>query len=389
LYVGGTGEENYSSIQEAIWNASDGDTVYVYDDSSPYYEQLSIYKKISLIGEDKNTTIIDGQNIFDIVVRILSDEILISGFTIKNCRGPGNEFENSVIEIRYSEHVTIRNNIFKIGDIDYNDWTSAVELYNSTHCTVENNNISDHLPQRRTIGVLLFDSSSYNIVSGNDISCYTVGIGIWDYNTNNKYNNIIDNYVHHNLQGIGIHFDSYNKIMNNIIEYNEAYGINSEYMYHTVISDNIISNNGEGEEFDTGIKIDGTNNDISNNYISYNNPTGVYIWDSNNNIENNHISNNYQIGVYVFFSHGCKISKNNLIDNGNYNAYFENNFIHSFSNKWRNNFWGDNYGIIIHTVKGFIYLGGLIFFRLPWFNIDWLPARKPYEIGTMQGCDIV
>ena len=33
LYVGGTGEGNYTKIQDAIDNASDGDTVYVFDDS--------------------------------------------------------------------------------------------------------------------------------------------------------------------------------------------------------------------------------------------------------------------------------------------------------------------------------------------------------------------
>ena len=31
LYVGGTGPGNYTSIQNAVDNASDGDTVFVYD----------------------------------------------------------------------------------------------------------------------------------------------------------------------------------------------------------------------------------------------------------------------------------------------------------------------------------------------------------------------
>jgi len=35
LYVGGNGEGNYSSIQDAINNASEGDIVFVFDDSSP------------------------------------------------------------------------------------------------------------------------------------------------------------------------------------------------------------------------------------------------------------------------------------------------------------------------------------------------------------------
>jgi hypothetical protein len=42
LYVGGSGPGNYTTIQQAINDASNGDTVYVYDDSSPYKEQVSV-----------------------------------------------------------------------------------------------------------------------------------------------------------------------------------------------------------------------------------------------------------------------------------------------------------------------------------------------------------
>ena len=53
LYVGGNGTGNYSKIQDAINDSSDGDTVYVYDDSSPYYENLIVDKPITLKGENK------------------------------------------------------------------------------------------------------------------------------------------------------------------------------------------------------------------------------------------------------------------------------------------------------------------------------------------------
>jgi hypothetical protein len=38
LYVGGSGPGNYSKIQDAVDNTSDGDTVFVYDDASPYLD---------------------------------------------------------------------------------------------------------------------------------------------------------------------------------------------------------------------------------------------------------------------------------------------------------------------------------------------------------------
>ena len=57
LYVGGSGPGNYSTIQSAINDAVDDDTVFVYDDSSPYNENVVVDKSIELTGEDKNTTI--------------------------------------------------------------------------------------------------------------------------------------------------------------------------------------------------------------------------------------------------------------------------------------------------------------------------------------------
>ncbi len=83
LYVGGDGLGNYSSIQSAIDYARNGDTVFVYDDSSPYIENVVVDKTINLIGEDKNTTIIDG-NLSGDVINISANWVNISGFTIQN-----------------------------------------------------------------------------------------------------------------------------------------------------------------------------------------------------------------------------------------------------------------------------------------------------------------
>ena len=49
-------------IQDAVNDASNGDTIYVYNGSSPYYEiTIMIEKSINLLGEDRNSTIIDGK----------------------------------------------------------------------------------------------------------------------------------------------------------------------------------------------------------------------------------------------------------------------------------------------------------------------------------------
>ena len=81
LYVGGGGGGNYSTIQEAINSANPGDTIFVYDDSSPYNENVIVNKSVNLIGEDRNTTVIYGGSSGS-RVRIESNWVNISGFTV-------------------------------------------------------------------------------------------------------------------------------------------------------------------------------------------------------------------------------------------------------------------------------------------------------------------
>jgi len=84
LYVGGSGTGNYTRIQDAIDNASSGDTVFVYDDSSPYYEHVRVTKAINLIGENVNTTTInDNFSQLTAAISLLTRYITIKGFTIK------------------------------------------------------------------------------------------------------------------------------------------------------------------------------------------------------------------------------------------------------------------------------------------------------------------
>lgn len=83
LYVGGSDPAtNYTTIQDAINAASPGDTIFVYDYSSPYVENVLIDRQVNLIGENKYTTIIDGNH--NDVVHITADILNISGFTITN-----------------------------------------------------------------------------------------------------------------------------------------------------------------------------------------------------------------------------------------------------------------------------------------------------------------
>ena len=78
IYVGGIGPNNFSTIQEAIYSAADGYTIFVY--SGIYVENIIIDRSISLVGEDRFTTIIDA-NFVDNGITVKSKYVSISQFT--------------------------------------------------------------------------------------------------------------------------------------------------------------------------------------------------------------------------------------------------------------------------------------------------------------------
>ncbi|MEA1907787.1 MAG: right-handed parallel beta-helix repeat-containing protein [Euryarchaeota archaeon] len=71
---------DYPTIQSAIEAATNGDTIYVYNGT--YMENLVVDKEVTLQGEDRSNTVIDGNG--GNVVSIKSPYVSINGFTIRN-----------------------------------------------------------------------------------------------------------------------------------------------------------------------------------------------------------------------------------------------------------------------------------------------------------------
>jgi parallel beta-helix repeat protein len=122
LYVGGNGTGNYSTIQSAINNASDGDKVFAYN--GIYFENVIINKSISLVGEDRDITIIDGGGNLN-VVHIAENLSFITGFTISN--------GTDGIDIRSNNNTIYCNNI--------NSTNNSIRIHNSHFNNISNNNI--------------------------------------------------------------------------------------------------------------------------------------------------------------------------------------------------------------------------------------------------------
>lgn len=77
---------DYPTIQAAIDNATDGDTIRIWDGT--YYENIVVNKSVSLIGNSTHGTVIDGSGSGDVVV-LAEDGASISGVTIRNSGSGG------------------------------------------------------------------------------------------------------------------------------------------------------------------------------------------------------------------------------------------------------------------------------------------------------------
>jgi parallel beta-helix repeat protein len=204
LYVGGSGPGNYTKIQDAIDNASDGDAVFVYNRT--YYENLIVNKSINLIGEDRDTTIIDG-NQSEVVVYVTANLINISRFTIKNGSYDGINIYNSsqhVIKdnnirenIRFGISLLLSNKSIIEDNTITNNKQDGIIIYRSKNNIIRNNHISDN-----KFGIWMTYFSTGNTITGNDIANRIQGIGV-DLLSNVT---IRGNNIHNNFFGISVYF---------------------------------------------------------------------------------------------------------------------------------------------------------------------------------------
>lgn len=101
----GTIDHPYQFIQDGIDHATDGDTIYVFN--GIYGENLVISKSLTLIGEEKENTIITGEW-FGTVVKIIAEDVTVTGFTITQS---GSNSNNAGIMIHTSHNIITNNNI--------------------------------------------------------------------------------------------------------------------------------------------------------------------------------------------------------------------------------------------------------------------------------------
>jgi len=213
LYVGGSGPGNYTRIQDAINNASDGDTVFVYNDSSPYSEALEVNRSISLLGEEKHTTIIDPGIIKDIpALNISVDAVVVQGFTIQNSTTTNWSHYAAGIFIT-ADNVRITDTIIKENSCGISiGGRIKTTLYGANHCFIEENDITNNHR-----GIYL-DHANYSTIRHNHISVNLEGISLQNCHSNLiTLNDITEN----DGTGIGVIETTNTSILQNNITSNQ------------------------------------------------------------------------------------------------------------------------------------------------------------------------
>ena len=193
IYVDDDGGADYTSIQDAInaANASGGDTIYVY--SGTYNENIVINKPLTLTGQNKDTTIIDGGKSGHTIyafsgIEYNYIEISISEFTLRNAGGDGKD----CIALSYANEGNISNNI-----ITNSDNGDGIQLAHCNDLIVKNNQINNN----KMYGINLIYSGDINI-QNNEIQNNQKGIYISPSSNNNViYDNII---TANNREGVHI-----------------------------------------------------------------------------------------------------------------------------------------------------------------------------------------
>jgi parallel beta-helix repeat protein len=411
LYVGGSEPGNYTKIQDAIGNATEGDTVFVFNGT--YFENVVVDKSINLIGEDKDITIISGSDSSSVVV-VTVNMVNITGFTIRNgyngieINSNYNTISNTTtisngyaIELREARYNTITGNEIISNRLNgiYGDW-------NSDYNVILGNIISDNKYNGITLG-----ESSYNTIKSNNIS-------------NNRYAGIFlcwpsgDNIISDNSffnNGLKIRVLSDNIVTNNTVNGKPLIFIEDESnlvlpeagQIILINCDNISIKNQNLTKATVGLTLINTNNClISNNIINSNSLEAIIFGGFSNNITENTISGN-RYGI-KFDGSNNTINENTISINkygiyATYNSYnntiYHNNFINNImnaaderNNTWDNgksgNFWddytgedndGDGIGDTPYPIPG-----GYNEDRFPLIE-PWDGGNQPPEIPKIEG----
>lgn len=333
---------DYATIQEAI-NAPqtlDGHIILV--DAGTYNEHVTIDKSISLIGEKRDATIIEGGGTLN-VVHVTADNVTISGFTIQNshkgdvgiwidrCRnctvsrnnvkncGASNGVAGIGIELDYCDDCTVdENNInsnnggivlaFSHGctvcgnSVDKNNKFTGIDITLCSDCAIIRNTVSNN----KNLGIRVY-GSHHCIFRDNNITNSNQNFGAYGYELSHFVNDVD---VSNTINGKPIIYLvnecdlTVNPSTYPVIGYLAV--VNST---NITVQNLTLTHNGEGVLFAY------TNNSTIRNVSTSCNDYGIYLINCDNCMVNENTATNNVYGICLWYSHNCIVTGNIATNN--------------------------------------------------------------------------
>jgi parallel beta-helix repeat protein len=219
------GPADFQTVQEAINNALDWDTVYVR--SEVYYENVVVNKTVSLVGENSDTTIVDGGNTGK-VVQITVNDAEIGGFTIQKAGFTPWGSDSGIYVVSSSNIIT--DNVI----VDNDDWAIWLDSYSS------NNTITDNEISNNWRGCMLKDTSGNTLAKNNITNQGQDGICLW----NSSQNVVTENNISSNVDGVALASSHNNSITRNNIT-NNLHGVSVDLSSNNQLHHNNFINNNQ------------------------------------------------------------------------------------------------------------------------------------------------
>ena len=348
--------KSYATIHEAI-NAPetlDGHEIFVA--SGIYYENMTVKKSLSLVGEDRSTTIIDGNGATK-VIYVTANNVKVSGFTIQNgtfglwldnsqnSKIVGNTLQDGYYGIRlYNSRNTevLDNNVYRYRHF-------GVELDSSGNSILRNNKMVENKynfgVDGRSLSDFTNDIDTSNTVNDKPIqylinrhdstidssSFRELGYLALVNSTNIRVQNLM---VQDNIQGILFAFSA-NSTINNIDAKNNWNGIYVAHCRNVSVSDCSSNYN-----FDYGIKFfNSPHSSALENKAENNGWAGIGLFGSPNSTVDENEANFHMYNLHIVYTNNSVITGNNASQSkpGGYSIavyYSHNNLIchNSFAN---------------------------------------------------------
>jgi len=317
-YVDDDGGADFTSIQDTVDAANDGDIIIV--NSGTYYENVNVTKQLILMGVDTGS----GKPVVDAggngsAITLSADGITLDGFTATNS---GSGLDAGI-------KVTSNNNIIT-GNAACNNSRYGIDIMDSSNNTITGNTASNN----RLHGVYLRDSSNNNTITGNTVSNNSqYGIRLRDSSNNNITGNTVSNNDH---PGIDLYISSSNTITGNTFEND---GLFVSFSYQSTVENNIVNgkplvyledvSDYKVEEAGQVILVNCNNITVENLNLS-NTCVGVELWQTEDSlISNNTASNNSRYGIYLPYSSNNNITGNTVDNNDGFYLEVSSNLITS------------------------------------------------------------